>query len=179
MVKETKEIKKILFETKRFDVIKSIDKIGIDFKKITVGVLPYTIDNSILSSVGVLHEYNSFREEKYCDTLITGTVDPDDLTLLQTAMRELHEEGGIACYEIDRWIFLGSMRLSKSSNEYCHVFAADVTNIEIEEAKGDGSYQENNSKFKLTPINDAILTDEAIFLASYLRLFDFFYQKNK
>jgi len=179
MVLENKETTKILFETKRFNVVETIDKVGIEFKKLTVGVLPYTIDNEILSSVGVLNEYNSFREDNYSKTIITGTVDPEDSTLLQTAIRELHEEGGIKCKDVDRWIFLGSLRLSKSSNEYCHVFAADVTGLEISKAKGDGSIQEEKSKFELTTINDAILTDESLFLASYLRLFDFFYQKSK
>lgn len=169
----------ILYESKYFNVVERQNKVGLLFKKVTIGVLPYTIDNNILSSVGVLNELNYFREGDYCKTLITGTADADDPTLLHTAIRELHEESGIECLDVDKWIFLGSFRLSKSSTEYCHVFGVNVTDLEINEPKGDGSEQEKKSKFELTAINDAILTDEAIFLAAYLRLFDFFYQQSK
>lgn len=175
----TEQVPKILFETPRFNIIEKTGKTGIEFKKITVGVLPYTIADNLLSSVGVLHEYNSFREKEYCDTLITGTVDSEDATLLHTAIRELKEEGGFDCTDVDNWIFLGSFRISKSSNEYCHVFAADVSGLTKGKAEGDGSVQEEKSKFAMQGINDALLTDEALFLAAYLRLFDFFYQKNK
>jgi 8-oxo-dGTP pyrophosphatase MutT (NUDIX family) len=171
--------KKILFETPRFNVVKNIGKTGLEFKKITVGVLPYTINEKLLSSIGVLHEYNSFREKEFCDTLITGTMDPEDATLLHTAIRELKEEGGFECTDVDRWIFLGSFRVSKSSNEHCHIYAVDVTDLKAEKPVGDGSIQEEKSKFEMKGINDALLTDEALFLAAYLRLFDFFYQKNK
>jgi 8-oxo-dGTP pyrophosphatase MutT (NUDIX family) len=176
----TKEThKKVLFETPRFNVVENIGKTGLEFKKITVGVLPYTINENLLSLVGVLHEYNSFREKEFCDTLITGTVDSDDETMLHTAIRELKEEGGFDCNDTSCWIFLGSFRVSKSSNEYCHIYAADVTNLKAEKPTGDGSFQEEKSKFSMKNISDALLTDEALFLAAYLRLFDFFYQKNK
>jgi len=170
---------KILLETPRFNVIEHIGKTGIKFKKITVGVLPYTIAENLLSSIGVLYEYNSFREKEFCDTLITGTMAPEDSTLLHTAIRELKEEGGFDCKDVDCWIFLGSFRVSKSSDEYCHIYAADVTGLKAEKPEGDGSTQEKKSKFEMKGINDALLTDEALFLAAYLRLFDFFYQKNK
>lgn len=168
---------KILFETLKFNVVENTGNTGIEFKKITVGVLPYTIADNLLSSIGVLHEYNSFREKEFSDTLITGTVDPDDDTLLHTAIRELKEEGGFDCQDVDSWIFLGSFRVSKSSDEYCHIYAVNVSDIKAEKPTSDGSKQEEKSKFEMKEINNALLTDEALFLAAYLRLFDFFYQK--
>lgn len=171
--------KEVLFETKRFDVVKNESKTGIEMKKVTVGVLPYVISDGLLSSVGVLHEYNSFRKDKYCDTIITGTLDPEDQDLLHAAIRELEEEGGFIVTDVDQWVFLGSFKLSKGSTETNHVFAVNVTGLEQGKAKGDGSKQEKLSKLRMTQINDAILTDETLFLASYLRLFDFFYQKSK
>ena len=42
---------KILFETPRFNVIENKGKNGIEFKKLTVGVLPYTIAENLLSSI--------------------------------------------------------------------------------------------------------------------------------
>ena len=170
--------KDILYESKRFDVVKIDSKTGIDVKKVTVGVLPYVIADGLLSSVGVLHEYNNFRKGGYCDTIITGTLEPDDSSLLSCAIRELNEEGGYDQTDVDKWIFLGMFKLSKGSNEEINVFGVDVSDIEQVDAKGDGSKKEQLSSLRMTQINDAILTDESLFLASYLRLFDFFYQKN-
>ena len=171
--------KEVLYEAKRFDIVRRDTKVGMEMKKVTVGVIPYVVADGLLSSVGLLHEYNSFRRGKYCDTIITGTVDADDVDLLHCAIRELEEEGGFVVTDVDQWVFLGGFRLSKGSNEEIQVFAVNVSDEEQGEAKGDGSKQEELSKLKMTQINDAILTDESLFLASYLRLFDFFYQKSK
>ena len=171
--------KETLFESKRFDVVKRDNKVGIEIKKVTIGVLPYVISDNMLSSIGVLHEYASFRKGKYTNTLITGTLEADDQDLLQCAIRELEEEGGFVQTDVDSWVFLGSFKLSKASTEEINVFAVNVTGIEQKEAQGDGSKKEELSSLKMMQINDAILTDEAIFLASFLRLFDFFYQKTK
>jgi len=170
--------KEILYQSKRFDVTKRGSKIGFETKKVTIGVLPYVVANSLLSSIGVLHEFNQYRKGDFCDTIITGTLDPDDKDLLSCAMRELEEEGGFIQEDVDKWMFLGTFRLSKKSNEEVNVFAVDVSDIEQGNAKGDGSKSENLSSLRMSQINDAILTDESIFLASYLRLFDFFYQQN-
>ncbi len=170
--------KELLYSTKKFDVVKRDGKAGIEIKKVTVGVLPYVISDGILSSVGVLHEYNSFRKGNFCDTVITGTLDPDDTDLLSCAIRELEEEGGFIQNDVDKWIFLGTFKLSKVSTEEISVFGVDVSGLEQGNAKGDGSKKESLSSLRMTQINDAILTDESIFLAAYLRLFDFFYQSN-
>ena len=171
--------KETIHQSKRFDVVKRDKKIGIEIKKVTIGVLPYTISNNMLSSIGVLHEYNNFRKGKYANTLITGTLEADDLDLLNCAIRELEEEGGFVQNDVDQWVFLGSFKLSKASTEEINVFAVNVTGIEQKEALGDGSKKEELSSLKMMNINDAILTDEALFLASFLRLFDFFYQKTQ
>jgi 8-oxo-dGTP pyrophosphatase MutT (NUDIX family) len=170
--------KELLYSAKKFDVVKRDGKIGIEIKKVTVGVLPYVISDGILSSVGVLHEYSLFRKGNFCDTVITGTLDPDDTGLLSCAIRELEEEGGFIQNDVDKWVFLGTFKLSKVSTEEISVFGVDVSELEQGNAKGDGSKKERLSSLRMTQINDAILTDESIFLASYLRLFDFFYQSN-
>lgn len=171
--------KETIHQTKRFDVVKRNKKVGIEIKKVTVGVLPYTISDNMLSAVGVLNEFNSFRKGQYCNTLITGTLEADDLDLLTCAIRELEEEGGYVQKDVDQWVFLGSFKLSKASNEEINVYAVNVTGIEQGQAKGDGSKKEELSRLRMSNINDAILTDEALFLASFLRLFDFFYQKTQ
>jgi len=169
--------KEILYNTKRFDVVKQDGKIGLETKKVSIGVLPYVISDNMLSSIGVLNEYTSYRKGDYTNTIITGTLEPDDLDLLSCAKRELTEEGGFVQDDVDQWIFLGSLKLSKASSEEINVFGVNVTGKEQSEAKGDGSKKEELSTLRMQSINDAILTDESLFLASFLRLFDFFYQK--
>ena len=177
-----KEIR-IINENKYIDLIEvtcdNVTMTGIKHNDITVGVLPYTLENELLSSIGILKEFNLFRDDNYCNTVITGTYDDDDKTLLNTAKRELLEEGGIKCLEDDLWIFLGSFKLSKSSTETIHMFAVNISNKEIKKAVGDGSRCEELSSFKLIPINLGTLSSESILLASYMRLFDIFYQMNK
>jgi 8-oxo-dGTP pyrophosphatase MutT (NUDIX family) len=170
---------KVIYTHERFDLVQRDGKDGVEMKKVTVGVLPYVISDGLLSSVGVLHEYNLFRKGKYSDTIITGTLDPNDIDLLHCAMRELEEEGGYKVEDADQWVFLGGFTLSKASTEEIQVFAVNVSDAKQGEPKGDGSKQEELSKLEMVQINDAILTDEALFLASYIRLFDFFYQKSK
>lgn len=169
--------KDILYQSKRFDVVDVNGKTGISIKKVTVGVLPYSLSGDMLKEVGVLHEFNNFRKGDFCDTLITGTLDPDDTDLLSCARRELTEEGGFTQDDVDLWVFLGTFKLSKASNEEINVFAVNVSDLEQKEAKGDGSKKEKLSSLRMTSISDAILTDESLFLSSFLRLFDFFYQR--
>lgn len=170
--------KNVLYQAKRFDVIDLSGKEVISTKKVTIGVLPYSLSDNMLKDVGVLHEFNRLRSGDYCDTIITGTVDPDDTDLLSCAMRELTEEGGYVQDDVDLWVFLGTFKLSKASNEEISVFGVNVTSLEQGEAKGDGSKSEKLSSLRMTGINDAILTDESLFLSSFLRLFDFFYQRS-
>lgn len=160
-----------------FHIIKRGDEIGIDMRKITVGVLPYKIKDGLLSEVGIVHEYLPFRPGGYSNVLITGTITPDDKDLLSGSKRELTEESGFVQDDDEAWTFLGSMLLSKASNEVIHTYGVNVSDIEQGDILGDGSIKEENSTFKMVPINEAILTDESLFLAAYLRLFDTFYQK--
>jgi len=171
--------KNLKYESKRFNVVKKQGRVKIDYKKMTVGVLPYTIKDGLLDKIGILHEWNPTRQDDFCHTIITGTVDPEDTDYLFAAKRELLEEGGIKDTNDDNWIFLGSFYVSKGSNEMCHTFAVDVTDLEIGEAVGDGSDAEEKSEFSLMDSGNAItITNESLVLASFLRLFDFFYQKN-
>ena len=172
-------MQEIKYNGKYFDVIEKEHSIGIHKKAVKVGVLPYTIDDGVLTSVGVLTEYNEFRKELYTDTIITGTVDADDKDLIDAAIREFYEEGGIKLEDREGYIFLGSLRTAKNSDEMIHVFAVDVSDIkQAEKPEGDGSVKEKKSTFEMKNIGEAILTDESLFLASYLRLFDYFYHSN-
>lgn len=172
---------KVLFEDKWFDVVDMDGHVGLRSKHMSVAVLPYTVDsNGMIENIGLLHEYNQFREGNYCDTLITGTVEYEDDSLLFTAKRELLEEGGIDMMEEDtgKWIFLGTIYPSKDGDKVIPIFAVDVTSKDINKPQGDGSKQEKLSEFSLVKVGDGLVSDEGIVLSAFLRLFNYMYAKS-
>jgi 8-oxo-dGTP pyrophosphatase MutT (NUDIX family) len=174
-----KEIK-TLNQFKYFDVIEVEGMTGLKMNTVGIGILPYTTDeHGMINAVGLLKEYNPFREGDYCHTIITGTVDNKDAALLETAKRELAEEGGyiIGDAEINRWIFLGVFFVDKYSDCQVPTFAVDVTGLKAEEPKTDGSKKERLSQLEFLPTNQIVVTDEALALAAFLRLFNYFYIK--
>jgi hypothetical protein len=172
---------KTLFSDRWFDVVDVEGQIGLKNKHMSVGVLPYRVDeHGLISEIGLLHELNYFREGNYSDTLITGTIEYEDDSLILTAVRELKEEGGFELPEdnTERWIFLGPIYLYKNSDQMVPVFAVDVTGIEQKDASGDGSDKENQSYLKMVPVSDGISSDESLVLSSFIRLFNYMYAKS-
>jgi 8-oxo-dGTP pyrophosphatase MutT (NUDIX family) len=155
-------------------------QVGFKAKSMSIAIMPFTTDeNSIVDKIGFLKEFNPFRDGNYANTLITGTVETEDEDLVQTAIRELKEEGGIECPQdqIGRIIYLGNFYPYKDSDRMVPTFAIDVTGLTLGEPEGDGSKKEELSSFHLGPVTDAMSTDELLPLAAFLRLFNFFYQK--
>ncbi len=137
---------KVLFSDKFFDVVDIQGLIGIMHKEMSVAILPYTTKDDMIDEIGLLHEVNHFREGGFCDTLITGTVEHADDTLLYTAIRELKEEGGIDASgdeNLTRWLFLGPIYLYKDSDRVVPVFSVDVTGLIQSVPSGDGSEKED------------------------------------
>lgn len=171
---------KTLSEHRDFDVIDIEGMIGLKMKSVSVAVMPYTVDeHGLVSTVGLLKEYNPFREGNYCHTLITGTIEDEDDTLLFTAKRELMEEGGFKTPEQEnmRWIYLGSFYPYKDSDRQVPTFAVDVTGMNKEEPTTDGSKKEKLSTLEMVPSNQILITEETLALSAFLRLFNYFYQK--
>lgn len=171
---------KTLFEHKYFDVVETHECVGLKMKSTGVGILPYTTDeHGMISEIALLKEFNPFREHDYCHTLITGTIESDDEVLLDTAIRELREEGGytIPESELKRWVFLGVMFIDKYSDCQVPVFGVDITGITPTSPETDGTKKEALSKLELLPSNQIVITDEALALSAFLRLFNYFYIK--
>lgn len=176
-----KQQPKILFSDKWFDIVDMDGHVGMKSKSMTVAVMPYTTDkNGMVEDIGLIHEYNQFREGDYCDTLITGTVEYEDDSLLFTAIRELKEEGGIEMTEdeSEKFIFLGTIYPLKDSDKIIPIFAVDVTGKDINKPQGDGSKKEELSKFAMTKVGDGLISDEALVLSAFLRLFNYMYAKS-
>jgi 8-oxo-dGTP pyrophosphatase MutT (NUDIX family) len=171
---------KTLKEFEKFDIVDVDGHVGMKLKTMSVAVMPFTIDeNGMIDKIGLLKEYNPFREGDFSHTLITGTIDYEDDSLLYTAKRELKEEGG---YEVpdnnnERWIYLGNFFPYKDSDRQVPTFAVDVTGIEAGEPQTDGTKKEELSKLEMIPSNNIMITEEMLPLSAFLRLFNYFYQK--
>lgn len=171
---------KVLFEDKWFQVVDVEGIVGLKNKEMSVAVMPYRVNEmGVITEIGLLKELNYFREGDYAQTLITGTIEYEDDSLLYTAKRELLEEGGFELPEDDnaRWLFLGPVYLYKTSDQMIPVFAVDVTGIEQKAAEGDGSEKENKSKLEMVEVGNGIASTEALVLASFLKLFNYMYAK--
>jgi hypothetical protein len=165
---------KVLFSTKKFDVIERDNKPGIVSKVETVMLLPFiTDDNGLPLMLGVLKERNLFREGGYALTLITGTCEEEDPDYLQTSKRELKEESGYDIPDNNRWYFLGTVTATKFVEKEYPCFAIDVTGIERGKPQTDGSEQEALSSFHFIPANDVVKSKDVFIPALFLKLFKF------
>ena len=57
-------------------------------------------------------------------------------------------------------------------------FAVDVTSLEANKPKGDGSEKENKLEFSMVMISEAMETSELLPLTAILRTFNYFIQKS-
>jgi hypothetical protein len=179
--KEKMKNYKTLKEFEKFDVVDVDGHVGMKLKTMSVAVMPFTVDdNGMVDKIGLLKEYNPFREGDFSHTLITGTIDYEDDTLLYTAKRELKEEGGYETpdNENKRWIYLGNFFPYKDSDRQVPTFGVDVSGIEPGKPQTDGSKKEELSKLEMISSSDIMITEEMLPLSAFLRLFNYFYQKS-
>lgn len=173
---------KILAETPYYDLVQINNYHGLHVKQTSVAVFPYTVNESgIVNQLGILKELNHLRENTYAYTLITGTIEDEDESVLATAIRELAEEGGIVTMpeELSRWVFLGNFHDSKDTDRTMPTFAVDVSGLPQNAATTDGSHKELNSILEFKDVNEVLTTsNETLVLASFLRLFNIMYQKS-
>lgn len=163
---------KILFQNNYIEVIENKGIVGIKQKNPSVVILPYTTDESgNPKSLGLISEPSSIKDEKITYTIITGSPDDSDVDILSTAKRELKEESGYEVENTEKWDFLGNIQTSKLIVNGNPAFGVDVTGLEKGEKSGDGSKKEENSKFSLMPINDAINLDDALISCLFLKIF--------
>lgn len=172
---------KTLKSFKNFDVIQIEGHQKIKMKTMSVAIMPFTVDDvGMILEIGLLKEYNTLRSGDFCHTLITGTIDNEDEDLLSAAKRELIEEGGFTTppSENERWIYLGNFFPYKDSDRQVPTFAVDVTGLPKLKPDGDGSKKEELSELIMMASNEIMITEEALALAAFLRLFNYFYLKS-
>lgn len=163
---------KILLQNNYLNVIERDNKIGIQQKNPSVMILPYTTDElGNPKTLGLISEPSSLKEGGISLTIITGSPEDSDVDILETAKRELKEESGYSVNEIERWDYLGNIKTSKIIINGNPAFGVDITGLEKGEKEGDGSKSEENTKFSLVGLNDAINLDDALVSCLFLKIF--------
>jgi len=166
--------KKIIVEGEHEDVIEIHDHYYIVSKKHRITVLPYTIDSKgLLDKIGVIKDYNYVFEE-FDYTLLNGYISQDDGTNLVAANRILHETTGLNITNADDWMYLGGLYNNLTSDSPIDLYCVDVTDKEIiASEKTEENIQK--VKFKMIDCEFVVSSDDTLLLASYLRLFQYFY----
>ena len=163
---------KILLQNDHIEVIEIGNRVGIQQKNPSVIILPYTTDESgNPKSLGLISEPNSLKEGGMSLTVITGSPEDYDEDILETAKRELKEEAGYEINDIEKWEYLGNIKTSKIVINGNPAFGVDVTGMERGQKSGDGSKNEENSKFSLVNLSDAINLDDALVSCLFLKIF--------
>ena len=166
---EKKIVMKGMFE----DVLKENNHLYLVHKLDKICVLPYTIStDGILDKIGVIKDLDILLE-KDVYTLINGYISQDDATNLVAANRLLFEVIGSNVKGADDWMYLGTLsNISIGGNVI--IWAANISDVDINET---ANVEETKKalKFEMIPANQVVASDDALFLASYMRLFNYFY----
>jgi hypothetical protein len=169
MIKE--KDKKVVLSNDFQEVIEWNDHYHIKSKIDRVCVLPYTINEGLLDKIGVVELWND-EERETSLTLITDYLSADDETNLVGANRVLYSVTGVNITDAARWMYLGSLFNSLSSDSPIKVYCVDTSGIEIKENVLDIETKKN---FKFIDSSRATQTDDILFLGAFNRLFNFFY----
>ena len=164
--------KKIVLQGKYEDVIKENDHLYVIHKFDKICVLPYTISSEgIVDQVGVIKELN-IEQNKELYTLISGYSNQDDPTTLVGANRLLFEIIGSNVKKADDWMYLGN--LSNIAGGSMVLYSANITDLDINEA-AEAELAKQAVKFEMVGANKIVSSDDALFLAAYMRLYNYFY----
>jgi hypothetical protein len=127
----------------------------------------------MLNKIGVL-KYISTLSSNLEYSLINGIINIDDETDLVAANRLMFELTNTNITNANAWMYLGKIRNNLIDDLGISLYCVNITNLNISSpTKLDKATKE--TQFKLINSNDIIATDDSLLLASYLRLFQFFY----
>lgn len=164
------EHKKIIVTGKYEDVIEIKEHFYIISKNHRIAILPYTIDSrGLLDKIGVTLDYN-YVYEKHNNTLLYGYINEDDNTNLTAANRIFFEKTGINIKSANRWMFLGGLYNNLTSDSIINIYSVLITDDELDRLK-----EKNKDEFNMIDSSYVITSDDTLLLASYLRLFNYFY----
>jgi len=165
--------KKIVLKGLYEDVLKENDHLYIIHKLDKICVLPYTISTKgILDKIGTIKKLDVLKEKELF-TLISGYVNQDDPTNLVAANRLIYEVIGSNITGADDWMYLGILS-NISIGENIIIYAVNITDVDINQAE-EVEETKKALNFTMIPANKVVSSDDALFLASYMRLFNYLY----
>jgi len=166
--------KKVVLKGQFEDVIELENHYYLVNKKDRICVLPYTISTEgLLDKIGVIEDYNYIEEEDVY-TLLNDFISEDDETDLVSANRIIYEIIGRNVTAADKWMYLGTLYNNMSSDSAIKIYAVNITDVEIS-AQESVEEKTERKNFKILDSSKVLQTDDMLFLASYLRLFNYFY----
>ena len=174
MIDKINEKRKVILEGEYEDVIQIDNHYYLSSKKDRLAILSYTVDDrGLLDKIGIIEDWNYVEDEKVL-TLMSDYILTDDATDLVGANRILFEIIGSNNPNALNWMYLGSIFNNMSSDSTIKLYAVDITSIHIK-AQENVEEGEERKKFKMMDIDKVIQTDDILFLASFLRLLNYFY----
>jgi 8-oxo-dGTP pyrophosphatase MutT (NUDIX family) len=143
-------------------------------------IMPYTLDdNGYPIKIGVISEVLDQRPGGMAKTLITGSQEDSDANIFQTAVRELKEESGFDISDLKRWKFLGSLYTSKLVINSNPCFSVNITSLVADEKETDGSQDEEDSKFELISVDEALDLEDSLVSTLFIKTFKDLFNKNQ
>jgi len=166
--------KKIVLSGDFEDIIELNSHYYLIDKKDKICVLPYTVStNGLLDKIGVSKDWNFIKKEQVL-ILLNDYINEDDDTDLIAANRILFNVTGTNITDAKLWMYLGSLYNNMTSDSPIKIYAVDISNAEIKTIESVKN-EDERQKFSLLDSAKVIQTDDILFLAAYLRLFNFFY----
>jgi len=158
----------------QFEDVVSIDNHYYIIHKLDkICVLPYTIaQNGLLDKIGVIKEID-ILEEKENYVLVDGFINQDDPTNLVAANRILFDVIGSNITKADDWMYLGKINNTSISSNMI-IYCVNVTDVAFKDSK-ETKETKKIKKFEMIDSNKVVVSDDALFLAAYLRIFNFFF----
>ena len=166
---------KIILDGEFEEVLEKDGHYYIKSKKDRACVLPYTISSDgLLDTIGVIDIWNE-EEQKSSLSLLHDYLNEDDQNNLAGANRILFQTLGINFAEAEKWMFLGSLINSIVSDSPIKLYCVDISNLSIDKITLETP---DGKKFRLLDSSKVLQTDDTLFLASFSRLFNYFYAKS-
>lgn len=150
---------------------------AVKFENPAVAVITYTLDNDVITHIGIVKEKNPHFAEGYSENLIMGGVEQNDTSLLQRAMIEMKEEAGIEVTDSLKWSYLGETYSTKLSPDPIYMFAVNVSDQKLSKPKGEEGSNEKIISFVLKPVDEAMLSNDSLLQTAFFKLFMKIYQK--
>jgi 8-oxo-dGTP pyrophosphatase MutT (NUDIX family) len=142
-----------------------------------VAVITYSLDDSgVLDKVGIVTEKNPLFPGGVYQSVVVGTLEEDDESMLERAMQETQEEAGYVIEDSSRWSYLGEIYTSKQFRVPLYCYCVDVTGIDNDPPTGDGSEEEKGIQFSMESLDKVRIIPDALLQSLFMKLFFKLYQ---